>query len=333
LSTPLPVFIDTNFRRTKKLKINKISRRNFLAGTGALLLAGLLGGCKPDAVTTTLDKTTTATKTATETLTQVSTVTNTGAGSGNLKIIASITTVGDFVRQIGGNKVDVTIMVPPGYEPHTYEPTTGQMIEVSNAVAYVKVGSGIEFETTWMDNILAQNPDMTIIDCAPGIEIINEDPHVWNSPVNAQQMAMNIYNGLIEIDPANSEYYSANYESYIEELEELHNYITGLFEGYQNRNFLIYHPAFGYFASEYNLIQLSVEEEGKETTAQKIQECIDAAIANNLNYVFASPYETGAYAETIANEIGGSVLYLDPLPSLYIANMRSVAASISLELE
>ena len=312
---------------------NKISRRSFVAGAGALVLAGLLGGCKSEPVTTTLEKTTTATKTATETLTQTSTVTNTENTGDTLKVIASITTVGDFVRQIGGNKVDVTIMVPPGYEPHTYEPTTGQMVKVSNAAAYVKAGSGIEFEKTWMDNILAQNPDMTVIDCVPGIDIIDEDPHIWNSPVNAQQMCLNIYNGLIQVDPENADYYLSNYESYIKELEELHSYITGLFAAYRNRNFLIYHPSFGYFAAEYNLTQLSVEEEGKETTAQKIQQCIDAARVNNLNYVFASPYETSAYAETIANEIGGSVLYLDPLPSLYIANMRSAAASIALELE
>jgi zinc transport system substrate-binding protein len=310
-----------------------ISRRSFVAGAGALVLAGLLGGCKSEPVITTVEKTTTATKTATETLTQTNTVTNTQNQGDTLKVIASITTVGDFVRQIGGNKVEVTIMVPPGYEPHTYEPTTSQMINVSNAAAYVKIGSGIEFEVAWMDDILAMNPEMTVIDCAPGIEIVNEDPHIWNSPVNAQQMLLNIYQGLIEIDPANADYYLANYESYIEELEDLHNYVTGLFEGYQNRNYLIYHPAFGYFASEYDLTQLSVEEEGKETTAQKIQECIDAAIANNLNYVFASPYETSAYAQTIADEIGGSVLYLDPLPSIYIANIRSVAASIALELE
>ncbi len=314
------------------MKTNKIiSRRYFLAGTGAVLLVGLLAGCKADPVTTTLEKTTTATKTTTEI--QTSTVTNTNNTGDTLKIIASITTVGDFVRQIGGNKVDVTIMVPPGYEPHTYEPTTSQMVNVSNAAVYVKVGSGIEFETAWMDDILDLNPYMTVIDCAPGIDIINEDPHIWNSPLNVQQMALNIYNGLIEIDPQNADYYMANYESYIEELEELHNYITGLFEEYQNRTYLIYHPAFSYFASEYNMIQLSVEEEGKETTAQKIQDCIDAAIANNLNYVYASPYETSAYAQTIADEIEGSVLYLDPLPSIYIANMRSVAASIALELE
>jgi zinc transport system substrate-binding protein len=224
-------------------------------------------------------------------------------------------------------------MVPPGYEPHSYEPTTSQMISVSKADLYVKVGSGIEFEATWLDDILAQNKDMSIIDCSTEIEIIDGDPHIWNSPVIAKQMVVNIYNGLVEADPDNAGYYHANMQSYITELEELNSYVNGLFEGYENRNFLIYHPAFGYFASEYNLTQLSVEEEGKETTAQKIRECIDAAIANNLNYIFVSPYETSAYAKTIADEIGGSVLYLDPLPSSYIANMRSVAASIALELE
>ncbi len=137
------------------MKINNISRRRFVAGAGALLLAGLLGGCKADPVTTTSNKQPPQQKPPLN-ADQTSTVTNTETGD-TMKIIASITTVGDFVRQIGGNKVDVTIMVPPGYEPHTYEPTTGQMVKVSSAAAYVKVGSGIEFETAWMDNFLALN--------------------------------------------------------------------------------------------------------------------------------------------------------------------------------
>lgn len=294
---------------------NILSRREFLTVTGVILVTGMLAGCTPQTITTTMD------------------TTHTGNEGKTLKIIASITTVADYIQQIGGNKVEVTIMVPPGFEPHSYEPSPNQLVAVSKAAAYVKVGSGIEFETTWMGDILAQNTKMSVIDCSTGVNIINEDPHIWNSPVNAQQMVLNIFNGLTEVDPANTDYYLANYETYITQLDELNSYIRNLLEGYENRNFLIYHPAFGYFASEYNLTQLSVEEEGKETTAQKIQQSIDDALANNLNYIYASPYETSAYAKTIADEINGSVLYLDPLPSSYIANMRSVATSIALELE
>ena len=309
---------------------NKISRRHFIAGAGALALTGLLAGCKSEIITTTQEKTTTATKTDTETLTQTSTVTEKGDA---LTIIASITPVADFIQQIGGEKVEVTLMVPAGASPHTYEPTTSQMVAVSNADIFVKVGSGVDYEVTWMNDIIAMNANMLVVDCSPGVEIAGSDPHIWNSPVNAQQMVLNIYNGLTGRDPDNADYYQANYESYIQKLDQLDSDITDTFAGFENRNFLIYHPSFGYFASEYNLTQIPIEHQGKEPTPQVIQNCIDQANEYNLNYVYVAPQFATSYAETIADDIGGSVLYIDPLPLSYISNMRSVAASIALELE
>ena len=317
------------------MKINNtISRRSFVAGAGALLLAGLLGGCKSDPVTTTLEKTTTATSTATstQTLIQTSTVTNTET-SEILKVIASITPVADWVKQIGGEKVEVTIMVPAGYSPHTYEPTTSQMVSVSKADMFVKVGAGMEYEETWMGDMITMNPDMLVIDSSEGVTVVNGDTHIWNSPVNAQQMVLNIYHGFIERDPDNADYYQSNYESYSTKLETLNNDITGIFEGYENRNYLIYHPAFSYFAAAYNLTQIAVEHQGKEPTPQVLQDCIDKATEYNLNYVYVAPQFATSYAQTVADEISGSVVYVDPLPSSYISNMRSVAAAIALELE
>lgn len=250
-----------------------------------------------------------------------------------LVIAVSIAPLGDFIQNVGGDSVEVTIMVPPSYSPHTYEPTPSQMVKISEADVYVKVGSGVEFEEAWMDDLIAQNPDMYIIDCSVGITVTNNDPHIWNSPVNAQQMVKNIYNGLITVDSDNEDNYLANKDDYIADLEELDIYITETLDGFSNTNFLIYHPAFGYFAAEYGLTQIAVEHEGKEPTPQVIQDCIDKAVAYNLNYVFVAPQFATSYAETIAQEIGGQVLYVDPLPSSYISNMRSIAASIALELE
>jgi len=279
----------------------------FLTAIAALLLAGLLAGCTPGTTTKT--------------------------GGDVLKIIASITPVADFVKQIGGDKVEVTIMVPAGASPHTYEPTTSQMVFISEADVFIKVGSGVDYEEVWMNDIIDMNRDMQLIDCSEGIEIINEDPHIWTSPLNARQMVQNIYNGLMGLDSDNADYYQSNYESYVSELETLHSDITNILGGYDNRNFLIYHPSFAYFASEYDLIQIPIEHQGKEPTPKIIQDCIDQAHEHNLNYVFASPHETDAYAQTIAAEISGSVLYIDPLPLSYISNMRDVAESIMLELE
>ncbi|HAS04233.1 MAG TPA: zinc ABC transporter substrate-binding protein, partial [Dehalococcoidia bacterium] len=277
----------------------------FLTGAVVLLLAVMMGGCKPGTTTS----------------------------GDTLKIIASITPVADFVEQIGGDKVEVTLMVPAGADPHTYEPTPGQMVFVSEADVFVKVGSGVDYEEIWMNDIMDMNRDMQLIDCSEGIDIINEDPHIWTSPLNARQMVENIYNGLITLDSDNADYYQTNYENYVSELETLHSDILNILEGYENRNFLIYHPSFAYFASEYNLIQIPIEHQGKEPTPKVIQDCIDQAYEHNLNYVYVAPQFATSYAESIAAEISGSVLYIDPLPSSYISGTRSVAASIALELE
>ncbi|MHC1597276.1 MAG: metal ABC transporter solute-binding protein, Zn/Mn family, partial [Methermicoccaceae archaeon] len=100
-----------------------------------------------------------------------------------------------------------------------------------------------------------------------------------------------------------------------------------------NRAFLVYHPAFGYFANEYNLTQIAVERGGKEPTPQVIQTCIEQAERYNLSYVYVEPQFSTREAQTIADAIGGSILYMDPLPRDYIANMRKVASSLSLECE
>ncbi|MFA5629513.1 MAG: zinc ABC transporter substrate-binding protein [Dehalococcoidales bacterium] len=255
------------------------------------------------------------------------------ANGDTLKIIASITPVADFIKQVGGDKVEVTIMVPAGASPHSYEPSTGQMVAVSEANIFVKVGSGVDYEVAWMDKIIGMNKEMLIVDCSKGIEIVNGDPHIWTSPLNAKQMVQNIYNGLISEDPANKDYYKANYENYIAELNDLHDYIGKIFEGYQNRSYLIYHPSFGYFSSLYGLNQIPIEQEGKEPTPKIMQHSIDQATEYNLNYVYADPQSATSYAEAIAKGISGSVLYIDPLPSSYISSMRDTANSLALEFE
>ena len=256
-----------------------------------------------------------------------------GDASEELMVAVSIAPVADFVANVVGEHVEVTVMVPPGYSPHTYEPTPSQMVKISEADAYVKVGSGVKFEETWMDDLIAQNQDMYIIDCSPGISLLGSDPHIWNSPLNAQQMVENICQGLIAVDPDNESDYLANRDIYIAALQEVDDYAHEMLYGYSNRNFLIYHPAFGYFAAEYDLNQIPIEHEGKEPTPQVIQDCIDKSVEYDLNYIFVAPQFATSYAETIAQDIGGQVLYVDPLPSSYISNMRSVVASIALELE
>jgi zinc transport system substrate-binding protein len=248
-------------------------------------------------------------------------------------VVVTILPLVDFVQNVGGEKVDVSVMVGPGFSPHIYEPTPTQMIKLSEARVYVKVGSGVEFELAHMDDIGAQNRDMLVVNCSKGIELMGKDPHIWNSPVNVKIMVENICQGLIEEDPENKDYYMENKNRYLRELDVLDVYIHERLDGFTNRYFMIYHPAFGYFAEEYNLTQLAIEHEGKEPTPKVHQKCVDLAKKHNLSYVYVAPQFATKDAEFIAGEIGGRTIPLDPLSRYYIPNMGGVAASLSLEME
>jgi zinc transport system substrate-binding protein len=263
------------------------------------------------------------------------------AVDGKLGVAVTLVPYADFVRQVGGDKVDVTIMVPSRASPHSYEPTTSQMAALSEAEVYVKVGAPIEFELAWMDGLIKQNPDMLVINGSAGIDLITSadpdepgmDPHVWTSPLKVKVIVQNICAGLVAADPDNKDYYENNRDSYLNDLDALDEYINGKFEGYTVRYFLIYHPSFGYFSEEYDLNQLSIEFEGKEPTPQGLQECIDLSKQYNLDYVFIEPQYPLQYAQTIADATGGQTALANDLPVSYIESMRSLADAIALEIE
>ncbi|MFA5375685.1 MAG: zinc ABC transporter substrate-binding protein [Dehalococcoidia bacterium] len=261
--------------------------------------------------------------------------------SDSLSVTVTLIPYADFVRQVGGDKVDVTIMVPPGASPHSYEPTPSQMVSLSNTEVYVQAGSGIEFEIIWMDKLIEQNPEMTVINGSAGIDLMvssdpdkpGMDPHVWTSPINAKIIVQNILDGLIAIDPDNENFYRSNAESCLEQLDEIDAYIHGKLDGYSNRHFLIYHPSFGYFSSEYGLEQTAIEYEGKEPTPQVLQDCIDLSGQYHLNYVFIEPQFVLEYAETIADATGGETVTIDALAQDYVTSMRNTTDALAQEFE
>lgn len=244
----------------------------------------------------------------------------------------------DFVKSVGGEKVDITIMVPPGASPHTYEPTPSQITALSKAKMYAKVGSGVGFELVWLDKLVTTNTKMLVVDCSKGIELRemvgeNEhegekhehgamDPHIWMSPLNAKIMVQNICNGLVQVDPDNMTYYEQNRDDYLQKLTKLDQDIRNGLSRITNRVFMAYHPAFGYFAKDYNLTMLLIEEEGKEPTAADIAHLIEQAKKHNIKVVFASPQFNPESARVIADAIDGQVVFIDPLAREYIVNLR-----------
>jgi len=255
-------------------------------------------------------------------------------------VAATILPVADFVRNIGGDKVEVFAMAPPGADPHTYEPTPTQLKKLASAELYAKTGSGIDFELVWMDNIAKNNPGMTIADCSRGIELIaaegddhdltvtknspfsGKDSHIWLSPKNAVIMVDNICNALIKSDPANKDYYLKNKIGYVKKLESLDQEARERIKSINNKTFIVYHPAWGYLAREYGLKQLSVEIEGKQPSAKEIARLIDTAKKNKVKVVFVSPQFNSKSAEIIAREINGRVILIDPCSVPYIDNVK-----------
>lgn len=251
------------------------------------------------------------------------------------KIVVGVTILpqADFVRNIMGDRADIIVMTPPGANPHTYEPSPDQLRSISNAKIYFKVGSGIDFERTWFEKLEDINPDMIIVDGSKNIEIMDNDPHIWLSPRNAITMIDNFYNEIIKIDPEYKNFYEKNKDRYIKELENLDNDLRNKFSRYDNKAFLTYHPSFSYFAQEYGLNQIAIEFEGKEPTPQHISRCIDVAKKLNLSYVFIEPQMPLRYAKSIADEIDGTIVYIDPLPEKYIENMIKISDLLVLEFE
>lgn len=262
-------------------------------------------------------------------------------GDHELLVAVTIPPQREFVKEVGGDKIKTLLMIPPGQQPHSYEPTSQQMRSVAKADIYFKVGSGVEFEDTWMDTIREYNPEMKIVDGSRGIDLLSIgegeqedednrdqerlDQHVWLSPKNAITMVENLVDDIIEEDPENEEFYLKNSEGYITELRELDDKIKEKLEDHEDEKFLIYHPSFGYFAHRYNLTQVPIQKEGKEPGTKGLQVIIGQAKEDNISVIFVSPQFDKNNAETIAEEIDGEVLVLNPLAEDYLTNMREVA--------
>jgi zinc transport system substrate-binding protein len=258
-----------------------------------------------------------------------------GNDSDRIKVAATIAPLGEFVRAVGGEKAEVTVVVPPGAEPHTFEPTPSLMMDVAKANLYVMNGAGLEF---WMSKLLEANKEMVIIDSSQGIVFLREsedeiDPHVWISLRNSAVQVNNICSGLIVVDPANKDYYIKNRDDYLQKLQFLDDEQNQTFAGKKSRIFIVHHPAWTYFARDYDLSQAPLMENEKEPGPKYLGEVIDLARRNNITTIFVEPEYNPKAAEVIAREMNARIVTLNPLAANYLVNMayagREIAKSLA----
>lgn len=251
-----------------------------------------------------------------------------------INVATTIAPLAEFVRAVGADRVAVTVVVPPGAEPHTFEPTPSLMVDMSKADLYVMNGAGLEF---WIDRLLQANKDMTVIDSSKSIDLISEsedemDPHIWISLKNAAVQVQNICSGLIQVDPANKDYYSQNRDSYLEQLKALDEELNSSFTASKKKIFVVHHPAWTYFARDYALEQVPLMENEKEPGPKYLSQVIDLARQNNITTVFIEPEFNPKSAEVIAKEMNASIKTLDPLAANYLNNMRYAGRAIASSL-
>ncbi len=253
---------------------------------------------------------------------------------GKVVVAVTIPPEQEFVERVGGDHVRVILLVPPGADPHTYEPPPGVLADVAEADMYAVVGSGIEFELAWKEKIAALNPEMRIVDCSRGIDLISTgegghpgtDPHIWVSPRNAKVMVENIREGLAEVDPANADDYRRNADAYLKELDALDAEIAGALAASGVEKVMVYHSSWAYLARDYGFTEVPIEDEGKEPSPQRIEHLIEQAKEEHIRVIFASPEHSTRNAEVIADEIDGTVVLVSPLAKDYLENMRHVAS-------
>lgn len=258
-------------------------------------------------------------------------------GTAPLTVAVTILPQKQFVERIAGEHVRVIVLVPPGADPHTHEPTPKQLEEISQASVYVKVGSGIEFERAWLDKLIGVNPRMTVVDSSTGIQLISgqpdegsgADPHIWLSPKNAKVMVENTYQGLARADPLHKAEYRANTDSYLKGLDTLDAGISHEISQKQIHTIMVYHPAWSYFARDYGLLQIPIETDGKDPTPKGLENLVRQAKEGNITVVFASPEYSTKSAGVIAKEIGGSVALVSPLEEDYLGNIRNVSSAFT----
>ncbi len=254
--------------------------------------------------------------------------------NGKIGVGVSIGPEVEWVNAVGGDKVHVTLMVPEGSDPHTYEPLPNQLTQVSNAKMYVEIGSPLEFETNYMDKIKSANPNMLIVNASEGIQLIpnaaeNEsttmDPHDWVDPKNAMIMVNNIYNGLVQVDPADKDYFQKNRDIYMAQLKQLDENTTKILKDKNGTDILVYHPAFGYYAKDYNLTQVGAMLNDEEPSPQRIAMMVNIAKQNNITVLYNEPQYDPKFMQSIASQVGGQVLTVNDLDEHYIQNMINVA--------
>ena len=261
-----------------------------------------------------------------------------------LSVMVSILPQQYLVQQIGGDEVRVGVMVPPGHEPHTYEPTPRQVSEISHAAVYFRIG--MPFEVAILSKIEANLPDLTVVDTRIGVTLRSidgkdrltvtanssvadgYDPHIWLGPSELAIQMKNIRDALIAKEPDRRAYFDSNYARLLGRLHTVEASLAKTLGPLRGSSILVFHPAFGYFTDTYGISQLAIETNGKEPGPRGIQDIIGRARDLHVRAVFVEPDFSETTASRIAEALGVQMLVINPLAPDVLSNLEQMATTI-----
>lgn len=248
-----------------------------------------------------------------------------------------------FTEAIAGDKFDVISIVPKGSSPETYDPTPQQLVSLGDSKAYLRIGY-IGFEQVWMDRLIDNTPHIQIFDTSKDIDLIlgeahnhgdhqhagGVEPHIWNSTNNALIIARNTYKALCQLDKENEAYYLNRYDSLCQRIMHTDSIIRKtLQQPGTAQSFMIYHPALSYFARDYGLQQISIEEGGKEPSPAHLKDLVDLCRQEDVRIIFIQPEFDRRNAEIIARGTGTDIVPINPLSYDWEAEMLVVAQALT----
>ena len=245
-----------------------------------------------------------------------------------------------FTEAIAEDNYEVVSMVPKGSSPESYDPTPQQLVNLSKSQAYFRIGY-IGFEQAWMKKLEANCPNMKVYDTSKGIDLIRDkghwhgdhfheggvEPHVWNSIQNALIIADNIYQALCELDSTHQEDYQKRLDVLKQTIRQTDANVHTLLEN-ADSTFLIYHPALSYFARDYGLKQVSIEEGGKEPSPAQLKALIETCRNENVHTIFVQQEFDQRNAQLIANELGVNIVSINPLSYDWVKEMIRIAEAL-----
>ncbi len=268
-----------------------------------------------------------------------------------LSVFADIGPLANLAHEIGGQRVHVSVLVPPGRDPHTFEPTPRQMAQLASARLFLSLD--MPFARRLLLKLKSTNPHLQVVDAAAGIERIplasesvehnseevaghqreEPDPHIWLDPHRTTMIADNLALAFSQADPDGREYFRANLERTQARFLELDAKLRKILEPFHGREFYVFHPALGYFAQAYGLKQVAVQAGGKEPGAKRLAWLIQNAKDKGVRIIFVEPQFPQGTAQTLARAIGGKVVVLDPLAPEFPDNLESMAESLAQALK